>query len=68
VVIFRSGSGQYTESCVLTDRKRLAQDAIAVLANETATSIPSPSDSEGGKAKKENEIRFLIFRWWAVTL
>jgi integrase len=41
----------YTQSA---DRKRLAQDAIGMMANETATSIPSPSDKVrvSGEKKK----------------
>jgi integrase len=39
----------YTQSA---DRKRLAQDAIAMLANETATSIPSPGDKVRGPKQK----------------
>jgi len=39
----------YTQNA---DRKRLAQDAIAMLANESATFIPSPSDKVRAARRK----------------
>src|SRR5262249_54177176 len=40
----------YTQSA---DRRRLAQDAIAMLANETATSSPSPDQKVRGRKQKQ---------------
>jgi hypothetical protein len=40
----------YTQNA---DRARLASDAIGKLVNETATSIPSPSDKVRATARKE---------------
>jgi integrase len=47
-----SGSKMASLHTANADRKRLAQDAIAMLANETATSSPSPSDKVRGPKQK----------------
>ena len=54
----------YTQNA---DRRRLAQDAITKLVNETATSIPSPRHKVRAAERKINESKGLIFKWWAVT-